>query len=118
MSRNKGFAAEQQAQAYLVTQGLKWVTSNYQCRFGEIDLIMRDGNYLVFVEVRARSSSVFGGAVASITLSKQEKILKTASHYMLINKLMDKLPARFDVLSLEGEALAVHWIKNAFGLDF
>ncbi|KTD07699.1 YraN family protein [Legionella jamestowniensis] len=117
-TRKIGLAIEQQAQVYLETRGLKWISSNYQCRLGEIDLIMRDGGYLVFVEVRARSSAAFGGAAASITYGKRQKIIKTASHYLLSNKLTDKQPVRFDVLSFEGKTPQVNWIKNAFGLDF
>ena len=61
MSQKTGFAAEQQACTYLRKQGLRWIESNYHCRWGEIDLIMWEANYLVFVEVRARASSSFGG---------------------------------------------------------
>ncbi|WED42938.1 YraN family protein [Legionella cardiaca] len=118
MSKRIGFAVEQQAKAYLVAQGLRWITSNYHCRFGEIDLIMQEDNYVIFVEVRARSSFAYGGAAASITYGKRQKILKAASHYLLVNKLTNKLPTRFDVLSFEGKALHINWIKNAFGLDF
>ncbi|KTC84987.1 YraN family protein [Legionella brunensis] len=118
MSKSIGLAAELRAQAYLIAQGLSWVASNYHCRFGEIDLIMREGSYLIFVEVRARSSNSFGGAAASVTYRKQQKIIKTASHYLLVNKLTEKQPVRFDVLSFEGDALQVNWMKNAFGLDF
>ena len=94
------------------------VSSNFRCSMGEIDLIMRDGSYLVFVEVRARASNTFGGAVASVTYSKQKKLLKAASLYLMINKLQDKLPVRFDVLGLEGVPPSITWIKNAFGSDY
>jgi putative endonuclease len=71
MSRQLGQYAESQALQYLRSQGLSWVMSNYRTRCGEIDLIMRDGPVLVFVEVRQRTSRAFGGAVASVTWSKQ-----------------------------------------------
>ncbi len=118
MSRKMGALAEQQACDYLVAQGLRWVVSNYSCRLGEIDLIMRDGDYLVFVEVRARASNAFGGALASITQSKRKKFIKTAALYLSVNKLHDKQPIRFDVVSMEGAPLSISWIKNAFGADF
>ncbi|KTD18768.1 putative endonuclease distantly related to archaeal Holliday junction resolvase [Legionella lansingensis] len=118
MSKRIGIAAEKQAQAYLIAQGLQWVTSNYRCRWGEIDLIMRDGVCLIFVEVRARSSIAFGGAAASVTHRKQQKLLKTASYYLLKHGLGNKQATRFDVLSLEGSGPRINWIKNAFGLDF
>ena len=118
MSQKAGFLAEQQARDYLTSQGLIWLESNYRCRMGEIDLIMRDGDHLVFIEVRARRSNAFGGAAASITYSKQQKLLKTASLYLVEKKLQDKLAARFDVLSLDGMPSSITWIKNAFGSNY
>ncbi|WP_028389380.1 YraN family protein [Legionella fairfieldensis] len=118
MSLKTGFAAEQQARAYLVSQGLKWLESNYRCRWGEIDLIMKDKTCLVFIEVRARLSSSFGGALASVTFGKQQKLLKTASHYLMLKKIQDKQPVRFDVIGLQGPDSQVDWIQNAFGLNF
>lgn len=118
MSQRTGFKAEQRACAFLLTQGLQWVESNYRCRWGEIDLIMREGNDLVFVEVRARTSVSFGGAVASVTYGKQQKLIKTAIHYLWSKKMHDKQPVRFDILGLEGTEPQIEWIKNAFGLDF
>lgn len=118
MSQKKGFAAENKARAYLISQGLDWVESNYRCVCGEIDLIMRDKEFLVFVEVRARSSANFGGAVASVTAAKRRKLLKTAAHYLLSKKLYERQATRFDILSFEGVQPRIEWIKNAFGLDF
>lgn len=114
MSQKIGFAAEEQARDYLTAQGLKWISSNYCCRVGEIDLIMRDSDFLVFIEVRARSTRAFGGAVASVTHSKQQKIIKTALCYLQAHKLQDKQPSRFDVVSLDGMPPRITWIKNAF----
>jgi putative endonuclease len=118
MSLDIGYAAEQLAWKYLLKQGLSLISSNYRCRHGEVDLIMRDRECIVFIEVRARASSCYGGAVGSVTSSKQAKILKTALHYLLINKLNYKYPIRFDVLSLEGKPVQIDWIKNAFGANF
>lgn len=115
MSLVSGFAAEATARDYLIAQGMKWIESNYRCRLGEIDLIMRDKDYLVFVEVRSRASNVYGGAVESITYGKQQKLLKTASLYLLTHKLQDKVASRFDVISIEGKPPQLTWIKNAFG---
>ena len=114
MSLIIGLAAEDTAREHLITQGLKWVESNYRCRLGEIDLIMRDKEYLVFVEVRSRASASHGGAIHSINYSKQQKLLKTASLYLLVNKLHDKVPVRFDVVCIEGKPPQLNWIKNAF----
>ncbi len=118
MSQTIGFAAEEQARTYLSAQGLIWVESNYFCRLGEIDLIMCDKDHLVFIEVRARSSNAYGGAIQSITQSKRQKLLKTATLYLQTKKLYDKQPCRFDVLSLDGVPQQITWIKNAFGADF
>jgi len=118
MSRKIGALAEQQACDYLVAQGLKWIVSNFNCRLGEIDLIMRDKDYLVFVEVRSRVSKAFGGALASVTYTKRQKLLKTASLYLTANKLHDKQPIRFDIVCMEGAQPKISWIKNAFGSDF
>lgn len=118
MSQQIGFAAEEQARNYLRAQGLTWLESNYRCRLGEIDLIMRDKEYLVFVEVRARASSAYGSGVQSVTPSKRQKLLRTATLYLQTKKLYDKQPSRFDVLSLDGAPSQITWIKNAFGVDF
>lgn len=108
-----GEAAEQLAAAYLERQGLRVVERNYRCRLGEIDLIMRDGSALVFVEVRLRSSGNFGGAAESITLRKQKKILQAARHYLAGQRSLP--PCRFDAVLLGGlEDGAIEWIKNAF----
>lgn len=115
MSLTIGLAAEDAARQYLVHQGMKWVASNYRCKRGEIDLIMRDQEYWVFVEVRARASSEYGSALESITNKKQQKLLKTASLYLLSHGLYDKALVRFDVLGIEGNPPQFTWIRNAFG---
>jgi len=109
-----GRLAEDQALAYLQAQGLALVERNYRCRGGEIDLVMRDGVKIVFVEVRYRSSQSFGGALASVGSRKQARVVNAAAHY-LAAKRIDR-PARFDVAAVapaQGK-LAVEWIKDAF----
>jgi len=107
-----GRDAEQLAFEYLRRHGLTKVERNYRCRFGEIDLIMRDGQTLVFVEVRMRASGSFGGAPESIDAHKQRKLLSAARHYIgSIGKIPD---CRFDAVLLNGDS-QVEWIKNAFG---
>lgn len=114
MSRTQGFEVEKIACQYLCQQGLTLLEANYSCRFGEIDLIMKDGTYLVFIEVRARSSIAFGSACESITYTKQQKIIKTALHYVTKHRLMEKQPMRFDALIAEGNPYTLEWLKNAF----
>lgn len=110
----KGSDAERCAEIFLLHQHLRLLERNYRCRFGEIDLIMRDGEVLVFVEVRLRTSLVFGGAAASITPVKQAKLLRTAQHYLAGFKAIP--PCRFDaVLLSNSKGGKIEWIKNAFG---
>ncbi|MCH9756460.1 MAG: YraN family protein [Gammaproteobacteria bacterium] len=111
----KGHQAEIYARRYLVKQGLSWLVSNYRCRMGEIDLIMKsEFGTLVFVEVRRRTSSDFGGAVVSVTRRKQEKLMKAASHYLMTHPSEGSQGVRFDVLALDGNPPRVTWIKQAF----
>ncbi|MFA5959649.1 MAG: YraN family protein [Tatlockia sp.] len=118
MSLKQGLAAEEKARHFLIKKGFQWIESNYRCRWGEIDLIMRDKNYLVFIEVRARTSSAYGGAAASITYSKRQKLIKSAEHYLLTKKWQGNCPVRFDVVSMDGANSEMEWINNAFGMDF
>lgn len=108
-----GEQAEQLAADYLRRQGLSLVARNYRCRYGEIDLIMRDGASLVFVEVRQRSRSDYGGAAASIGVAKQGRLLRTAQHYL--STLRKVPPCRFDALLLQSaDGAGLEWVKNAF----
>jgi len=108
-----GALAEQLAAQYLQQQGLKVIQANYHCRFGEIDLIMQDGDTHVFVEVRLRSNASFGGAAASIDARKQSKLLKTAQFYLSTFKNMP--PCRFDAVLMHSKDLQqIEWIKSAF----
>jgi putative endonuclease len=107
---NDGAQAERQAAQYLRQQGLQPVAQNYRSRFGEIDLIMRDGATLVFVEVRLRRNGDFGGAAASIDAHKQRRIVRTAQQYLA--GLAHVPPCRFDAV-LMGDS-DVEWLRNAF----
>jgi len=108
-----GSQAELLAAQFLQQHGLKLVESNFRCRFGEIDLILRDGETLVFAEVRQRSSSNFGGAAASIDQHKQQRLILTAQHYL--TGLSRIPPCRFDAVLLDA-AENIEWVKNAFEL--
>lgn len=105
-----GAAAEERATTYLQGQGLELVTRNYRCRQGELDIVMRDGNTLVFVEVRSRSNARFGGAAASITPTKQGKLIHAAEHYLLQHPHPGA--CRFDAVLIEGNSL--QWLRQAF----
>jgi putative endonuclease len=109
---------------YLRRQKLKFIVRNYQCRLGEIDLIMRDEHVLVFIEVRYRQHYHFGSSLESINLHKQRKIIKAAEHYLLSKQLTEKIACRFDVVGVKStqklsnisklDLSQVEWIKNAF----
>lgn len=112
-TENKGSDAEQSAAAFLQHQKLILLARNYRCRFGEIDLIMQEGDTVVFVEVRMRSSDQFGGAAASITAAKQLKLTRTARYYLAEHE--GDFPCRFDAILISGErGNKIEWIRNAF----
>lgn len=115
-TRDVGTAGEDAALAHLVAQGLTPVARQYHSRFGEIDLILRDGPTLVFVEVRLRGSQRFGGAAASITAEKRRRIVATAQQYLA--RLKPVPPCRFDVVLLgEGSPPKLEWLRDAFRPD-
>lgn len=113
-TKQAGDSAEETALDHLQSKGLRLVTRNYRTPGrggGEIDLVMRerDGT-LVFVEVRKRRSSAFGGAAASVSAVKQRRIVFAARHYLM--RLPSLPPCRFDVVGLQdGE---IEWLKGAF----
>jgi putative endonuclease len=104
-----GDAGEDAALAHLQKHGLVLIERNFHCRGGELDLIMRDGATLVFVEVRRRARSGFGGAAASIGSAKQARLWNAAQTYLQRYRMPP--PCRFDVVAIEGAAL--DWLKNA-----
>lgn len=111
-TRAVGQRAEQRAERFLAAQGLSIVARNVFCRGGEIDLVCRDGASLVFVEVRLRRSAAYGGAAASITASKQRRIVLAARHYLATHPSLD-CDCRFDCVLLDGDA-AIRWERDAF----
>jgi putative endonuclease len=114
-SQTIGKAAEDLVCDYLRRHGLKLITPNYQCKYGEIDLIMQDDKTLVFVEVRYRKVHDYGDGVSSVTKTKQRKIIRAAISYLQENNLYDKTLCRFDVIGASSKADGeVQWIKNAF----
>jgi putative endonuclease len=112
-----GIKAEQIAYDYLLLKGLTPVERNFSTRRGEIDIIMNDGKQLVFVEVRYRQSTLFGGAEESVTAKKCQRLKAAASAYMQAHRLTNNTAARFDVIALTGdlsrrELYSVNWIEN------
>lgn len=117
VSKTIGSAFEQRAQEYLQRQRLSFITRNFSCRGGEIDLVMREitgSRSLVFVEVRARRSRQFAAAAASIGAHKQRRLVLAAQHYLLTWR--GALPAcRFDVIAFD--AGKILWLRDAFRAD-
>lgn len=110
-----GARAEALAADYLDRQGLHLLTRNYRVRGGEIDLICRDGKSVVFVEVRLRRSQSFGGAAASITTAKRQRLILAARHWLA--KKPETL-CRFDCILMDHlDPTAIEWIKDAFSSD-
>ena len=113
---SKGHAYEKIAEQYLSHKGYQTRARNYHSRRGEIDLVMQKNNTIVFVEVRYRKSDVYGSAEASITKSKQAKIIFSAKHYMT-KFMIWNMNARFDVITIKPNSsnqLEINWLKNAF----
>ena len=121
-TREQGQYTEELACQYLENKGFKLVEKNFNCRLGEIDLIMKDNDSLVFVEVRYRRSNNFGSGAESVTANKQKKLIRTASLYLQRHDKYNKIPARFDIVSITGvietndiKNIDFDWIENAFG---
>ena len=109
---NAGLAAETIAATFLQKNGLTQVIQNYHCRFGEIDLIMKEAETLVFVEVRLRSNHQFGSAGASVTLQKQKKLIATAHHYL---QSQPDVACCFDAFLMnKADFDHIEWLRNAF----
>jgi len=110
-----GKSKEKLACQYLEEKGFKLIEKNYYCRRGEIDLIMRDQDSLVFVEVRYRKNANFGSALESVNTKKQKCLIFSAEHYL--QQTHTPLAARFDVVAISGSDTnpVIDWVKNAFG---
>ena len=112
-----GKQAEEIAKAYLLQRGLTYLTANFYNRQGEIDLIMQDKQTFIFVEVKYRKNTQFGGAVSAITSSKQKKIRQCAAFYLQQRHLNEyNTPCRFDAVIIDGSINnpTINWLVNAF----
>lgn len=115
MSRDSGDAAEAHAQDFLEQRGLRLLHRNWACRSGELDLVMLDGDTVVFVEVRYRRHAGWGGALASVDARKQQKLIRAAQLFLQKESRWARHPCRFDVVALGAhEADESNWIRNAF----
>ena len=110
-TRDQGSRAELRAEHLLLEEGLQLVQRNFSCRSGEIDLIMRHGEQLVFVEVRYRKNALYGSALESVNRKKQQKLIATARYYLVQNKNQGA-NCRFDVVGITGND--IQWVPAAF----
>lgn len=116
-SHARGRVTEAFAEKYLIEQGLTPIDRNIHCRQGEIDLVMRDDDIIVFVEVKYRKKNNFGGAIEAVSIAKQNKIRHCVAFFFQQANLNEyNTPCRFDVIALEGNINQpqVTWLKNAF----
>lgn len=110
--RAVGTTYEKLTGAYLEKQGYEILEYNFRCRMGEIDIIAKDGAYLVFVEVKYRSNRRTGSPLEAVDARKQRIISRVASYYCLTHGYGETMPCRFDVVAISGEEYTL--IKNAF----
>lgn len=112
----RGNSAEIAAEKYLTNLGLHSIKRNYRCKAGEIDLLMKDAETLVFIEVRYRSNPFFGSPAESITSQKIRRIRKTAEHFLQTNDHYAHYYKRFDVIAISAQSAKseILWIKDAF----
>ncbi|AXK70958.1 YraN family protein [Lysobacter sp. TY2-98] len=118
-TRSRGARVEAAARDHLVRAGLSPVAANANYRFGELDLVMRDGATLVFVEVRFRADDRFGGGAQSITHAKRRKLVRAASAFLAAHPRWADAPCRFDVVEASGdiERPVLSWLRDAFRAD-
>jgi putative endonuclease len=111
-----GRSGEQSAERYLRSKGLHLVARNHRCVQGEIDLVMRDGETLVFVEVRRRKSTDYGSPLETVSAAKQRKVIAAAQHFIASQKISSRQALRFDVVGIvsDGAGDTIEWVRNAF----
>lgn len=123
-TRQKGFEFEALAVKYLEEKGLSLLCRNFSCKLGEIDIICVqkeiqnrvDQQIIVFVEVRFRKNSLFGGPLASVDFKKQQKLVKSAQFFLKTRPSLRMLPCRFDVvaITMKDTETEIEWVQNAF----
>ena len=109
---------EQRAVELMVDSGLSLLERNFRGKTGEIDIVARDGEHLVFIEVRARSNRYFNSAAGSVNWRKQQRIVRTAQLFLQRRPKCASMPCRFDVIAFEppqsGSLPQIRWIRGAF----
>ncbi|WP_114767189.1 YraN family protein [Vibrio rhodolitus] len=111
---SKGLFFESQAEQYLSACGLTCLGRNFRIKGGELDLIMQDGQSIVFVEVRYRKNQHYGHAAETVTFIKQQRLIKAANLWLLKQGLsIHSTDIRFDLVAIHQNGKQVEWIKNA-----
>ena len=115
---NLGKSGENIAVRYLLKKGFKIISRNFRDKFGEVDIIARDRETIVFVEVKTRNSVRYGLPEEAVTTAKQRQIIRVASNYLSRHQLLDK-PARFDVVAIivNGDIPEITHLVSAFETD-
>lgn len=111
-NRKLGSRFEMEVAAFLEKNGFTILEQNYRCRSGEIDLIARDGSYLVFVEVKYRRDASAGAALEAVDRRKAAQVRRTAQYYLYENRCPETTPSRFDVAAVDGGQIT--YIRDAF----
>lgn len=111
-NRRLGADKEALAASYLESRGVSILERNFRCRQGEIDLIARQGEYLVFAEVKYRGSKDKGNALEAVGPAKQARICRVADYYRAVHGIGDNTCVRYDVIGIQGEE--IQWVPNAF----
>ncbi|CDF85856.1 Conserved hypothetical protein [Pseudomonas knackmussii B13] len=113
-----GRQAESLACEHLQGQGMRLLARNWRCRRGELDLVMLDGDTVVFVEVRCRRHEAWGGALESVDARKRQRLTAAAEHFLQQEARWSRHPCRFDVIAVQHSAgdspAQLNWISNAF----
>lgn len=115
-TRERGDQGEAAAAQFLMSQGIRIIEYNFHCRTGEIDLIGRDSDSLIFIEVRSRRSGALVDGIESVNFRKQRRLIAAARFYLHRHGLHN-LPCRFDVIGVTHSpenGYDFHWITNAF----
>jgi len=116
---DNGRLGESIARQFLINRGLYYITGNYHCRYGELDLVMNDAGTLAIIEVRYRRKTNFMSPVTSISQQKQQRIMRTTRHFLSQHSDYENTPVRFDVVGITGslDNSDINWIPAAFTMD-
>ena len=114
-NRETGNREEERACTYLMAKGYEILERNFYSRFGEVDIIAKQGDTLVFVEVKYRSNTRIAAPEDAVGFKKRRRIIRTVDYYRLKHRIPEDVPCRFDVLSITGEGVKHH--ENAFDYD-